>query len=157
MYTVCRLQYQLLGYTRRKLRLKEGMAKCLPVKSDLERDFAAAIYLAEAPSSLRFLSCLCFCLCSSNFVGSDSSQKQSVEVLSILHRVHCIENPIYVFPEKELLGFVSSFYIHVSVSDAYIPTIGPPILLYCVRQSSMIYFQVELREFLCEGEGRLRL
>jgi hypothetical protein len=33
----------------------------------------------------------------------------------------------------KLLGLVPNFYIHVSVSDLYIPTISPPILLYCVR------------------------
>jgi hypothetical protein len=32
----------------------------------------------------------------------------------------------------KLRGLVPNFYIHVSVSDLYIPTIGPPILLYCV-------------------------
>jgi hypothetical protein len=37
--------------------------------------------------------------------------------------------PIYVFPELKLRGLVPSFYIHVSVSDLYFPTIGPPILL----------------------------
>jgi hypothetical protein len=28
---------------------------------------------------------------------------------------------IYVFPEKELRGLSPNFYIHVSVSDSYIP------------------------------------
>jgi hypothetical protein len=31
--------------------------------------------------------------------------------------MHCNENPIYVFPEKELRGLSPHFYIHVSVSD----------------------------------------
>ena len=30
---------------------------------------------------------------------------------------HCNENPIYVFPEKELRGPSPNFHIHVSVSD----------------------------------------
>ncbi len=34
-----------------------------------------------------------------------------------------------IFPEKELLGLSPYFYIHVSVSDLYIPKIGLPILL----------------------------
>ncbi len=42
---------------------------------------------------------------------------------------HCKEIPIYVFLEKELRGLSPNFYIHVSVSDLYIPTIGPPIYL----------------------------
>jgi len=30
-----------------------------------------------------------------------------------------------IFPEVKLCGFLPNFYIHVSVSDLYIPTIGP--------------------------------
>jgi hypothetical protein len=36
------------------------------------------------------------------------------------------------FPDMKLRSLVPNFYIHVSVSDLYIPTIGPPIFLYCV-------------------------
>ncbi len=39
---------------------------------------------------------------------------------------HSKEDPIYVFPEMNLRGLAPSFHIHVSVSDLYIPTIGPP-------------------------------
>jgi hypothetical protein len=39
---------------------------------------------------------------------------------------HCKEDPIYVFPEMKLRGLVPNSYIHVSVSDLYIPRIGPP-------------------------------
>ncbi len=38
---------------------------------------------------------------------------------------HCTENRIYVFPE--LRGLIPNSYIHVSVSDLYIPRIGPHI------------------------------
>jgi hypothetical protein len=38
--------------------------------------------------------------------------------------VHCTENPIYVFQEKELRGLSPSSYIQVSVSDFYIPRIS---------------------------------
>jgi hypothetical protein len=44
---------------------------------------------------------------------------------------HCKETLIYVFPDKELRGFSPNFYIHVPVSDLYIPTFGPPI--FCSR------------------------
>ncbi len=37
---------------------------------------------------------------------------------------HCNENPIYLFPEKELRGLSPYFHIHVSVRDSYIPRIG---------------------------------
>ncbi len=43
--------------------------------------------------------------------------------------MHCTENPIYVFPEMKLRGLVTYSYIHVSVSDSYIPRIGLPIWL----------------------------
>jgi hypothetical protein len=39
-------------------------------------------------------------------------------------KLHCKEISIYVFPEKE-----ANFHIRVSVSDLYIPKIGPPIFL----------------------------
>ncbi len=34
-----------------------------------------------------------------------------------------------IFPEKEYRGLSPNFYIHASVTDFYIPTIGLPILL----------------------------
>jgi hypothetical protein len=40
---------------------------------------------------------------------------------------NCTENQVYVFPEKEMRGLSPSSYIHVSVSDLYIPRIGPII------------------------------
>jgi hypothetical protein len=43
--------------------------------------------------------------------------------------VHCTENQIYVFSEMKLRGLVTNSYIHVSVSDLYIPRIGLPIWL----------------------------
>jgi hypothetical protein len=48
------------------------------------------------------------------------------------HHVHCTENSKQIFAEMELRGLVPNFYIHVSVSDLYIPRIGLPIMLYCV-------------------------
>ncbi len=43
--------------------------------------------------------------------------------------LHSNENPIYVFPEKELRGLSPNFHIHVSVIDLYILRIGPHIFL----------------------------
>jgi hypothetical protein len=48
---------------------------------------------------------------------------------------HCTENLIYVFPETKLHGLVPNSYIHVSVSDLYIPRIGLPIWLQQNRQT----------------------
>jgi hypothetical protein len=49
--------------------------------------------------------------------------------------MYCNENPIYVFPEKELRGLIRNFNIRVSVSDLYIPKIGPHIFLQQNRQT----------------------
>jgi hypothetical protein len=49
--------------------------------------------------------------------------------------VNCNENPIYVLPEKELRGLSPNFNIHVSVSDLYIPRIGPHIFLQQNKQN----------------------
>jgi hypothetical protein len=46
--------------------------------------------------------------------------------------VHCNENAIYVFPEK---ASVKNFHILVSVSDSFIPRIGPHIFLQQNRQT----------------------
>jgi hypothetical protein len=46
---------------------------------------------------------------------------------------HNTENSKQVFPEKELRVLSPNLYIHVAVSDLYIPTIGLPIL----RQENM--------------------
>jgi hypothetical protein len=48
---------------------------------------------------------------------------------------HCNENPIYVFPEKELRGLIPNFHFHVSVNDLYIPRIGPHIFLQQNKQT----------------------
>jgi hypothetical protein len=42
----------------------------------------------------------------------------------IFSLLHCNENPIYVFPEKDLRGLSPNFHIRVSVSYLYIPRIA---------------------------------
>ncbi len=49
------------------------------------------------------------------------------------------ENLKQIFPGKELLGCSPNSYIHVSVSDLYIPLIGLPILLQENRWAKRIY------------------
>jgi hypothetical protein len=46
-------------------------------------------------------------------------QKAGFKIIII--PAHCKQDPIYVFPEMKLRGLVPNFYIHVSVSDLYIP------------------------------------
>ncbi len=45
------------------------------------------------------------------------------------------ENPLSVSPEKELRGLSPNFHICVSVSDLFIPRIGPRIFLQQNRQT----------------------
>jgi hypothetical protein len=42
-------------------------------------------------------------------------------------KLHCKENLVYVFPERELRDLSPNVHIHVSVSNLYIPTFGPPV------------------------------
>jgi hypothetical protein len=48
---------------------------------------------------------------------------------------HCKENPIYVFLFWGLHDLSPNFQIHKSVSDLYIPRIGPHISLQQNRQT----------------------
>jgi hypothetical protein len=56
--------------------------------------------------------------------------------------LHCTEDPIYLFPEMQLRSLIPNSYIHVSVSDLYIPSlqfgcrkIGSPILaIYSINR-----------------------
>jgi hypothetical protein len=61
-----------------------------------------------------------------------ASEQPVRHVLCSFHHTlqrHNTENSKQIFPEKELRGYSPSSYIHVSVSDLYIPKIGLPILL----------------------------
>jgi hypothetical protein len=60
--------------------------------------------------------------------------------------LHCRENPIYVLPEKKVRGPSPSFPIHVSVSDLFISTIGPPIFLRHNRQTDLWEYKKLLTE-----------
>jgi hypothetical protein len=55
----------------------------------------------------------------------------------LLFVLHCNENLIYVFPEKELRGLGPNLHFHVSVSalHVYIPRIYPHIFLQQNRQT----------------------
>ncbi len=54
-----------------------------------------------------------------------SSPLSTAPYIYITFLVHCNENPVSVFPEKELRGLSPNIHIHVSVSDLYILGIGP--------------------------------
>jgi hypothetical protein len=43
---------------------------------------------------------------------------------NIALQMHCTENSKQKLPEKKLRGLVPNFYIHIYVSDLYIPRIG---------------------------------
>jgi hypothetical protein len=63
------------------IRLTESNAKSLRLKSNLQKEFTAAVHLAEAPSSARFLYWPGW---SSNNLGSESAHLQSVKVLQYI-------------------------------------------------------------------------
>jgi hypothetical protein len=52
-----------------------------------------------------------------------------------MDHAHCNQDPNYVFPEVKLDGLVPNFHIYVYVSDLYIHTISPSILLQPNRQT----------------------
>jgi hypothetical protein len=70
------------------------------------------------------------------------TQKSAEDRCRACLSVHCTQNPIYVFQEKELRGLSSNSDIHVSVSDLYIPRIGPHIWLQKNRYISHRYISV---------------
>ncbi len=49
--------------------------------------------------------------------GQQQQWGHTPDTLSKEISTHCTENPIYVFPEKELRGLNPDFHIHLSVSD----------------------------------------
>ncbi len=85
------------------------------------RDLGQPVRSTSASTFLTFLA----------FVRKRESQKGA----DPLKTPHCNENPIYVFPEKELLCLSPNFHIHVSMSYLYIPRIGPHIFLQQNRQT----------------------
>jgi hypothetical protein len=66
-------------------------------------------------------------------IFKDARQTQTVQLESIVTsqlenaKVHCKENPFYVFLFWELRGLSPNFHIYVSVSVLYSPRIGPNI------------------------------
>ncbi len=83
-----------------------------PVRWPAGRWAGAAAY----PPSRRSLPCLSYSRAWDSFdaVSSDN-----------LCTIHCNGNPIYVFLFWELRGLSQNVHFHVSVSDLYIPRIGP--------------------------------
>ncbi len=53
----------------------------------------------------------------------DTHNKDFLHVLTFA--THCNKNPIYVFIIWELRSLSPNYHVHVSVSDLYIPRIGP--------------------------------
>jgi hypothetical protein len=58
--------------------------------------------------------------------GGGTTGNMLLRKKSLVKAAHCKENPIYVFHFWELCRLSPNFRIHVSVSDLYIPRIGPP-------------------------------
>jgi hypothetical protein len=67
--------------------------------------------------------------------------------------LHCSENPIYVFLFWELRGFNPNFHIHVSVSDLYIPRIGPHTVFPCSRIGRLTWKYINPSQILYMSVG----
>jgi hypothetical protein len=75
------------------------------------------------------------------------------KVRMLVKPLHCTENSILVFPEKELCSLSPNSYIHVSVSDLYIPRIGPYIWLQQNKQTDPGNIWISHR-YMSVGIGR---
>jgi hypothetical protein len=67
--------------------------------------------------------------------------------------VHCTENLIYIFLGTKLRTLAPNFYIHVSVSDLYIPRIGLAIWLQIYKSLTdtlMWNWETELYNFVLD-------
>ncbi len=62
-----------------------------------------------------------------------------------------------IFPEMELRGLFASFYSHVSESDLYIPTIGPPILPNWERGRAVSFLGIHESDLVCSVPKRIHL
>jgi hypothetical protein len=71
----------------------------------------------------------------SSWPGLWREEVRTGTAIYIVQFMHCTENPIYLFPEKKLCGLVPNSYIHVSVSDLYIPRMDLPIWMQQNRQT----------------------
>jgi hypothetical protein len=69
-----------------------------------------------------------------NFLSKGPNPEFFYARISHPYQVHCNENSIYVFLFWKLRDLSLNFHIHVSVSDLYIPRIGPHISLQQNRQ-----------------------
>ncbi len=77
--------------------------------------------LVEWTPLMVLICCLSFCACC---LSTSWTVMRGGGWLSI---AHCNGNFVYIFLFWELRGLSPNFYIHVSVSDLYIPRIGPHI------------------------------
>jgi hypothetical protein len=66
------------------------------------------------------------------------------------YRVHCNENPIYVFPFWESCGLSPNFHIHVSVSYLYVPRISPHISCSRIGRSRVEIYKIAHRHMIVE-------
>jgi hypothetical protein len=69
-----------------------------------------------------------------DIINNFSTGMLSYQLGLLSNKLHCNENPIYVFLFWELSGS-PNFHIHVSASDLYIPRIGSLIFLQQNRQT----------------------
>ncbi len=67
--------------------------------------------------------------------------------------VHSNENSFYVFFFWELLSLSPNFHIHVSVSDLFIPRIGPHTVFSCSKIGRPIMERYKSHRYMSVGTG----
>ncbi len=91
-------------------------------------------------------------VCSDHYRLDEPQTNTTIKLIMFI-ALHCANNPIYLFPEKELHGLSPDSYIRVSESDLYIPRIGPHIWLHQIRQTDPGYILISSR-YMSLGIGR---
>ncbi len=122
---------------------RQRAGSCLPAESSAATDRAespAAVFTQECdhhpcnhptiqPVNLRAAGYLVT-------ISNDIIQCRGIHCqIYYIEPLHCKEDSNDVFLEIKLRGLVPNFHIHTSVSDLYIPRIGPPNLLQPNRQT----------------------
>jgi hypothetical protein len=89
----------------------------------------AAAFLSDLPNGVVCLQGESFPTARKSFLTAQQCRRKTAKldhVLSTLPEdMHCNGNSVYIFLFWEYRGLSPDFHIHVSVSDLYIPRIGP--------------------------------
>ena len=113
----------------------------------LERTVLSITFENWTQMSLSFFSQLCFFHCLARMLGSNPGEFVALQYMQYTFKIGLLSQTLYErshctlyrksdlwFPETKLRGLVPNSYIHVSVSNLYIPVIDLNIWLQPNRQ-----------------------